>query len=237
MRYYRIVLAFLLFVSSAQVLQAQQRTVKYDLAAFTEISVRNNANVILLQGPDQSVTATAKDETIGKLIVEVKDRRLIIRYPTNTWFDSKWNPGEVTVNVSMPQIDALLVSGSGSIFADDFISSRILDCVVSGSGFVRLMNLKAEKVTSRLSGSGHLQLAGEEVVSELKLSLSGSGGVKSTGIKANVVNVLISGSGSCTVHAVENLNCKIAGSGSVIYYGNPAVESTIVGSGTVKEGN
>jgi hypothetical protein len=237
MRNYRIVLVFLLFVAFVQGLNAQQRSLKFDLSAFTEISVRNNANVILLQGPEQSVTATAKEETIGKLIVEVKDRRLIIRYPTNTWFDSKWNPGEVTVNVTMPQIDDLSVSGSGSISADDFISSRILDCLVSGAGFIRLMNLKADKITTRLSGPGHLQLAGEEVVSELKLSLSGSGGVKSSGLKAKSVNVLISGSGSCTVHAVENLNCKIAGSGSVTYYGNPAVETTIVGSGTVKEGH
>jgi hypothetical protein len=99
------------------------------------------------------------------------------------------------------------------------------------------MNLKADKITARLSGSGHLQLGGEEVVSELKLSLSGSGGVKSSGLKAKSVNVLISGSGSCTVHAVENLNCKIAGSGSVTYYGNPAIETTIVGSGMVKEGH
>lgn len=236
MKNYRIVPALLLFLASAQVLVAEQRTVKFDLAAFTEISVRNNANVILTQGQEQSVTATAKEETIGKLIVEVKDRRLIVRYPTNTWFDSKWNPGEVTVNVTMPQIDDLSVSGSGSVSSDDFISSRILDCLVSGGGYIRLMNLKADKITARLSGSGHIQLAGEEVVSELKLSLSGSGGVKTSGIKAKNVNVLISGSGSCSVHAVENLNCKIAGSGSVTYYGNPAIETTIVGSGTVNEG-
>lgn len=237
MRHFQIVLAFLLFVVSVHDLSAQQRTVKYDLAAFTEISVRNNANVILVQGTDQSVTATAREETIGKLVVEVKDRKLIVRYPTNTWFDSRWNPGDVTIHVTMPQIDDLSVAGTGSISAGGLITSRIIDCLVSGSGFISITNLKAEKITSRLSGTGHLQLAGEEVVSEYKLSLSGPGGVKSSGIKAQNVNVLISGSGSCTVHAIENLNCKIAGSGSVTYYGNPAIETTIVGSGTVKEGN
>jgi hypothetical protein len=137
----------------------------------------------------------------------------------------------------MPQIDDLSVSGSGSITAGSLIYSRIIDCLVSGSGFISLVNLKSEKITSRLSGTGHLQLAGEEAVAELKLTLSGPGGVKTSGIKARNVNVLISGSGSCTVHAIENLNCKIAGSGSVTYYGNPAIETTIVGSGTVKEGN
>jgi hypothetical protein len=237
MKNYRIILAFFFFVTSVQVLNAQKRSVKFDLAAFTEISVRNNANVILLQGQDQAVTATAREETIGKLIVEVKDRSLIIRYPTNTWFDSRWDPGEVTINVTMPQIDDLSVSGSGSITAGSLIYSRIIDCLVSGSGFISLVNLKSEKITSRLSGTGHLQLAGEEAVAELKLTLSGPGGVKTSGIKARNVNVLISGSGSCTVHAIENLNCKIAGSGSVTYYGNPAIETTIVGSGTVKEGN
>ena len=236
MKNYRIALTFLFFVTSTQFLVAQ-RTVTYDLQAFTEISVKNNANLILTQGEVQSVSAKAKEETIGKLVVEVKERKLVIRYPTNSWFDSKWEPGEVTVFVTTPQIDNVTVSGSGSIVAGGLLASRILDCYVSGSGYIKLLNVKSEKITTGLSGSGHIQLAGENIVSELKMILSGSGGVKASELEARNVNVLISGSGSCEVNALENLKCKIAGSGSVTYDGNPAVETTIVGSGTVKERN
>jgi len=230
----RIVLSIFFCVLSAQMLSGQ-KTVKYDLSAFTEISLKSDARLILTQDSVQSVTVKAKEETISKLIVEVSNRKLVFRYPSNVWFNSKWSPGEVLIIVSMPQIDALSQSGSGSIIAEQLISSRILNLYVGGSGSIKLYDLKAEKISSTLSGSGNLQLAGERVVSELKMIVSGSGEVRALGLESKKVNVLISGSGSCSVHATENLTCKIAGSGSVTYIGNPAIESTIVGSGTVKE--
>lgn len=235
MKNLRTLLLVLLFVSTVQILLAQ-KTVKYDLPAFTEIALKNDAKLILKQDTIQSVTVRAKDETISKMVVEVGNRKLTIRYPSNAWFDSKWVPGEVIVTVTMPQIDGLSQSGSGSIIAEEPVSSRILDLYVGGSGSIQLNKLKAEKITAILSGSGHLQLKGEGVASEFKMTVSGSGGVKASELKAKKVNVLLSGSGSCSVYAMDNLTCKIAGSGSVTYLGNPAIESTILGSGTVKEG-
>jgi len=179
---------------------------------------------------------TAKQATIDKLVVEVGDRKLTIRYPTDAWFDSKWSPGEVVINISMPQIDELSQSGSGSIVADLPISSRILDLYVGGSGSIKLANLKADKIAATLSGSGQMQLAGEGTVSDFKMMLSGSGQIKASGLKSKQVDVTIAGSAGCAVHAMEMLKCKIVGSGDVVYYGNPAIETTIVGSGNVKEG-
>jgi hypothetical protein len=235
MKNLRIVLFVLVFVVAAQRGNAQ-KNYKYDLPAFTQISLKNDANLILKQDTFQSVTVKAKDETISKLVVEVSDRKLTIRFPGNVWFDSKWSPEDITVYVTAPQIDELSQSGSGSIVAEQLISSRILDLYMGGSGFIRLNNLKADKISGTVSGSGHLQLAGTGVVAESRMIVSGSGGIKAPGLKTKNVNVLISGSGSCAIYAMENLTCRIAGSGGVTYYGNPAIEQTIVGSGTVKEG-
>lgn len=234
MKKIRIVFSILFFVVTAQMLSAQ-KTVKYDLPAFTEISLKNDAKLILKQDSVQSVIVKAKDETISKMIVEVSNRKLIIRYPSDAWFNSKWTPGDVVITITAPQIDGLSQSGSGSIVAEQQITSRILDLFVGGSGSIKLSNLKAEKIAATLSGSGQLLLAGAGTVSEFRMTVSGSGGVRASGLKTKNVNVLISGSGSCAVHATENLTCKIAGSGNVTYIGNPAIEQTIVGSGTVKE--
>ncbi|MCK9638718.1 MAG: DUF2807 domain-containing protein [Prolixibacteraceae bacterium] len=234
MKNFRIVLSILFYLVSAQIIWAQ-KTVKYDLPAFTQISLKSDAKLILKQDTVQSVTVTAKEATIAKLIVELSNRTLIIRYPGNAWFDSKWSPGEVIISVSTPQIDKLSQSGSGSIVAEQPFTSRILDLYVGGSGSIKLSNLKAEKISAIVAGSGHLQLAGEGIVPEFKMTVTGSGGVKAAGLKAKEVNVLLSGSGSCAVNALEKLTCKIAGSGGVTYLGNPTIESTIVGSGTVKE--
>ena len=181
MKNLRIVYAILFCLVSAQIVWAQ-KTVRYDLPAFTEISLRNDAKLILKQDTVQLVTVKAKEETIAKLIVEISNRTLIIRYPGNAWFDSKWSPGEVIITVSTPQIDNLSQSGSGSIVADQLLTSRILDLYVGGSGFIKLSNLKADKIAAIVAGSGHVQLAGEGVVCEFKMTVTGSGGVKASGL-------------------------------------------------------
>lgn len=234
MKNFVIISAFFLTLFASQKLSAQ-KTVKYDLPVFTEISLKNDAKLILKQDTVQRVLVKSNEESISKLIVEVSDRKLTIRYPGNVWFDPKWKPGEMTITVSMAQIDMLSQSGSGTIEAEEPILSRILDLYAGGSGSIKLHKLKADKVSATLSGSGLIQLAGDGVVPELKMAVSGSGGVKASGLKANNVHVLISGSGNCAVHALEKLFCKIAGSGGVTYLGNPAIESTIVGSGKVRE--
>jgi hypothetical protein len=227
-------LLILLILAGTQFLYAQ-KVEQRKLSAFTEISLKIGANVHLSQGKDQMVEVKGQESTLEKLITEVKDRKLIIRYPTETLFSNKWNPGQVDLFITIPQIDGLSVSGSGSIIAEDKIESRILDLSVSGSGDISIGILKAEKVSSLVSGSGSLFLTGQEPASEFKGVLLGSGNIKAKEFSANNVNIKISGSGSCWLTAIKNLVVWIAGSGSVYYKGNPAIDSTILGSGQVKK--
>ncbi len=226
-------LIMLLFIG--QQFAMAQKTEKRDVSVFTEISLRNDATVILTQGKTQSVTVKGKESTLEKLIIEVKERKLIIRYPSESWFKTNWNPGEVEVHVTMPQVDGLSISGSGSIIADTNIETLILEVALSGSGSVKIDNLQAEKVSSTLSGSGSVNIAGKQPAAELKAIISGSGNVKAIDFPAKNVDVKIAGSGNCYVQATENLIAKIAGSGNVIYRGNPSVDSSVAGSGSVKE--
>lgn len=211
-----------------------QQTEKRDVSAFTEISLRNDANVLVTQGKNFSVTVTGKESTLEKLITEVRERKLVIRYPNDTWIKS-WNPGEVTIRITMPQIDGLSISGSGNITADGEISSTILDIAVSGSGTVKVTELKTDKVTISLSGSGNVILAGQDGCSNLGGVISGSGNIRAIDFPVNNVDVKIAGSGNCYTYAKENLVVKIAGSGNAIYRGNPSIDSVIAGSGAVRE--
>lgn len=229
-----ITLIALFLISVAQSLFAQ-KTEQRKLSAFTEVSLRISADVHISQGNEQPVEVKGKESTLEKLLTEVKDRKLIIRYSTDSFFNNKWNPGPVEIYVTIPQIDGLAVSGSGSILADDKIESRILDLTVSGSGDIRIKNLKAEKVSALLSGSGNLLIAGQETASEFKATLSGSGNLKAVGFVTNDANIKISGSGNCWVTAIKNLVVRIGGSGNVYYHGNPAVDSSILGPGQIKK--
>lgn len=226
--------SILLILAGTQLLHAQN-TEQRKLSAFTEISLRIGADVHLSQGNEQVVEVKGEEATLKKLITEVKDRKLVIRYPTETLFSNKWNPGKIDLFITIPQIDGLTIAGSGSITADNKIESRILDISLSGSGDIRIDNLKADKVTSLLSGSGNLFLTGQQPAGEFNSSLYGSGNVKATGFPVNDVNIKISGSGSCWVNATRNLVVRILGSGNVYYKGNPAIDSSILGPGQVKK--
>jgi len=227
-----ITLIAILVITGTQLLVAQTSQ-KREVSAFTEISLRIGANVHLKQG-EQSIEVKCSESTLAKLITEVSDRKLVIRYPNDSWF-SKWNPGPVDIYITMPQIDALVISGSGSIFSDGKIESRILDATISGSGDIKLADLKAEKVSATLSGSGNIHLFGKQNATELKAAISGSGNVKAIEFPADNVYIKIAGSGNCWVNCTKSLVVKLAGSGNVVYRGNPSVDSSIAGSGKVKE--
>lgn len=228
-----ITLVFVALLTVTQCLIAQTNQ-KRELSAFTEVSLRIGANVHLKQGDTQSVEVKASASTLEKLITEVSDRKLVIRYSNEAWF-RKWNPGPVDIYVTMPQIDGLGVNGSGTIDSEGAIESRILDLLVNGSGDISLKNLEAEKVVTTISGSGNIRLAGKQPAAELKAVVSGSGNVQAMDFPAEKVDAKIIGSGNCKVNALKNLVAKLAGSGNVIYRGNPAIDSSVAGSGTVKE--
>ena len=227
-----ITLVALLILAGFQILVAQTSKTR-EVSPFTEISLKIGANVHLKQGKTQLVEIKCEESTAEKLITEVNGKTLVIRYKSETWFSS-WHPGEVDVYITIPQIDGLYLSGSGSIISEGEINSRILDVVLSGSGEVKLAELKADKVSSTLSGSGNIRLSGGGNATEFKAIISGSGNIKAIDFPAGDVNVKISGSGNCTVNAEKNLVVRLSGSGNVTYKGNPAIDTAISGSGKVK---
>ena len=210
-----------------------QKKFKYDLPVFDEVSVRNNAVVFLNQDSVQSVIVEGNEEYINQVFAEVKDGKLVIRYATDKRLDFNFKPEVLTFHITVPHIKRLLVSGAGAINSEGPVRCGNLDLYLSGSGSIKLTDLKAAEIHSTLSGSGHIELSGTDSISENKLIISGSGRINSLGLKAKNVSVILGGSGNCSVDADKTLNVKIAGSGNVSYTGNPTVKSKIIGSGKI----
>jgi hypothetical protein len=204
-----------------------------NVGPFSKISLKISANVYVLQDAKQSVRVVADKETLEQIITEVKDRTLTIRFPSSNVF-KRWNPGKIDVYISVPEIDALSLSGSGDIVSDD-INTRILDLLVSGSGNIKIEKLAAEKVNTNVSGSGNIKISEGGVANELSIRISGSGNVDARGFEANNVSVQTSGSGNCHVVSNGEIKARLSGSGNVYYNGNPAIDSSVSGSGSVKK--
>ncbi|WP_423129914.1 head GIN domain-containing protein [Gaoshiqia sp. Z1-71] len=224
-----LVLVALIFCVSF--VQAGEET--REVPAFSEISFRIPGKLHLEQGSTQSIEIVAKESTLEQIITEVKGRELIIRFPNKNLFWKDFDPGKIEIFITVPEIGALTVSGSGQIYNDGEINTRILNMSVSGSGDILLDNLKAERVKATISGSGRVELAGNGKAEDLSIAVSGSGSYKGFGFASDDVSVKISGSGGADVNAERALKITIAGSGNVTYTGRPLIDQTVLGSGRV----
>lgn len=223
---------FMLLIVFGIQAKADNQTRKVD--PFNEISLRIGANVHLEQGQKQNLEIVAKASTLDEIITEVKDGKLIIRFPNKDYFWKTFQPGEITIYVTTPEINGLGVSGSGDIIAEKEIKSKTLEMAVSGSGNIKLSDLNAERVKSAISGSGDIILAGKNPAQDLSIVISGSGNLKGLDYSADDVSVKIAGSGNAGIEANKNLFVRVAGSGNVTYKGKPLIDQSIAGSGTVR---
>lgn len=201
---------FLTFqIASAQKISGQGPTVKKTLSVnnFDALGLGISATVYVSQG-SHSVSIEAQQNIIDNIKTEVKNGSW------NIDFDKRVNGhSDITIHVSMPNIKALSIGGSGSI--------------IGKSTFNNLGNLAIA-----IGGSGTVELAGS--AKDVEISIAGSGDVKTAGLKANNCEVSIAGSGDAYIEVNGGLDVSIAGSGDVHYKGAPKVSSSIAGSGSVK---
>lgn len=230
----KLATTFLLFVSILTGFQAKADNQTRKVDPFTEISLRIGAKVHLEQGEKQNLEIVAKQSTLEELITEVKDGKLIIRFPNKDFFWKTFQPGEITIYVTTPEIKGLGVSGSGDIIAEDGIKTKELDLAVSGSGNIKIEDLSAEQVKATISGSGDIILSGKTAAQDLGVAISGSGNLKGMDYSADDVSVKIAGSGNVDIEANKNLYVRLAGSGNVTYKGHPLIDQSIAGSGKVR---
>lgn len=218
--------AVLLLTSGAAAATRETRS----LAAFSEISLGGSPTVILRQGSPQKVEVEGDPTDLARLETVVEGSRLRIRRKPENFRGNDFQ-GKVTVYITIPDVNALSVGGSGTIKAVTDIQSHHLKLSVSGSGDISLPDMQADALDSSVAGSGTISIAG--ICPQHNLSVSGSGDVKAAKLRSEVCSVRISGSGSAYLQATKTLDARIAGSGDVYVTGNPRVSSSTAGSGRV----
>lgn len=115
------------------------------------------------------------------------------------------------------------------------LTVRMLDAItVAGSGDVIAANLDTGRLTTVISGSGEVRLAGSADVQDVQIS--GSGDYAGGDLPGASATVAITGSGEVTVRVSDALAVTIIGSGDVRYFGSPRVTKNITGSGDVRPG-
>jgi hypothetical protein len=200
------------------------------LSSFSELNLCISANVVLTQGTVQKLDIQASDRLLKLIDTEVKDGKLTIKWNERFVRETEG----IKIYITMVDVKSLRVAGSGDIVASSQIVASDIDLSISGSGMIKLENLKAENIESSISGSADIVVSGSSTANSMDASISGSGNIKAPGLPVKNVEISVSGSGNCYIKALETIKARISGSGDILYSGQATIDAKVSGSGGVK---
>lgn len=224
-----LALTILVITGTFVTLQAfSQNKEERKVSGFDGVNNTTSIDLFLTQGAQYKLVIEAKDsKDIEKIITEVEKNTLKIKTKPGSW-----NMNNVKIYVTLPELNALSISGSSDVLATKTMTSGEFSLAISGSGNVKFDDLQTNELNIAVSGSGDVEMAGQ-ASSNVHISISGSGDIDLQNVETKNANISISGSGDVKVFATETLNSKTSGSGDVYYKGGAQVNAKSSGSGSV----
>ncbi len=200
-------------------------------------------------GEETSLRIEVEDNLIDYIETEVRGDVLHIE----TRRGVSLRPREaIEFYLTVPTLESLSISGTGSAEAPDLESKRF-SATVSGTGDVQIESLDVNTAELEITGTGGAEIAclqgarleveisgtgaatiEEGRVKHQEVELSGSGSYKAQDLESETAQVEVSGVGTATLWATETLDAEVSGSGNIRYRGAPTVRSEVSGVGGIK---
>jgi hypothetical protein len=206
----------------------------YQVGNFHEIEVAGPYEVAVRTGSNPSVSGKGSQKLLDNTVVEVRGDKLVIRpVSQNHFFNWGWGShGKADFTVTVPQLSAATIAGSGDIRVDSIKGDRF-DGAVAGSGGLDLGSIEVGSLKLSIGGSGSAK-AGAGKVQAADYSIGGSGDIDAGAVQTQQAKVSIAGSGSVKAHATSTADVSIMGSGDVDVSGGAKCSVTKAGSGDVR---
>lgn len=191
--------------------QRQGNTLVYAARDFDAVSLGGAPRVIVQTGPRFAVSAEGPAQAFANFRVALDGRTLKVgqRYEGRP---STSADGRLIVRVTLPELTAASIGGSGSIDVDRVAGSRFAGSV-GGSGSLRIARLDVRDADLSVGGSGDIAAAG--TVGLLEARVGGSGSIVAPGLRATRADVSVGGSGDVRAAVSGDASVSVAGSGSV----------------------
>lgn len=217
-----------LLISSCEKDKSPVITQTFELEAFKGIELSIAGNVRVIEGTNQKVEITGREETVHEIIKTVNSGVWDINLPDN--YHKSYD--ELDIVITSNEIEKLIISGSGDIIGEHTLP--LSSVIISGSGNIAVKT-ETSILNCKISGSGNITISGK--TDSLKHLVSGSGNLKGFALETTDTEINITGSGNSEVFVTTNLEVKISGSGNVYFKGNPSITINITGSGKIINAN
>lgn len=170
----------------------------FALNNFTGITLTSADDVRVRQGPNYLIRAIGQAAEVEQMSFKIEDGQLVIGRQSNANVLK-----DVDVEVVMPSVTKLTVTGSGDLEADQ-LNGESAALTVTGSGDLDVKGGKVRSADLRVTGSGKIDA--EKMQAEtLDIALTGSGGIDA--FASRTAAITLSGSGDVEVKG--GATCKI----------------------------
>ncbi|WP_250463991.1 GIN domain-containing protein [Microbulbifer litoralis] len=216
------VTALLLLVAIAASAAAHadgDRRRQFDASGFTRIELKGSSQLEVVQSDSFTVEAEGGAEAVASAGAEVHGDTLELWVGNRRehFFGLVTISGDQSVRfrVTLPEVEEILVTGSGEVRADT-LESEALALRVTGSGELQVDKVAAESLLASITGSGDL-LLGTVLAVNGEASIKGSGDMRLESYAGESLKAEIKGSGDMTVGGrVASLEIGLMGSGDFI---------------------
>ena len=205
----------------------------FTVGSFTSVEVAGPYEVQVRTGGNPAVSANGPQKMIEHMVVEVQGNKLLIHPEQQRgMFHFGWHfNGKVHVDVTVPQLEAATIAGSGDIHVNQ-VKGSTFEGAVAGSGSLGLDAVEVQTLKLSIAGSGDVKAASGRA-QNVKYEIGGSGDIDAKGVEAQTADVSIAGSGSVAAHATGTADISIMGSGDVDVSGGAKCSIDKQGSGSV----
>ncbi|WKW46473.1 DUF2807 domain-containing protein [Myroides sp. JBRI-B21084] len=204
---------------------------KVQVSKYTALSNNTIANIELDSAvPPNTIQITGDKALIENLGITTQGGSLNISNKQDLSIQS--NKAPVTIKINNPQLQKIVIAGTGSLVTNNVTLVNDVEFHVSGTGdiSVKLFNNSS---TVFATGTGDVRLRG--ISTELKAHISGTGSLFAQSLNNKLANIEITGNGDARMNTTDELNIKISGVGNVSYkkYTDLKVFQKISGIGSV----
>jgi len=198
-----------------------------NLAAFKRVAVRDDVEVVLVQG-DFAVTLEGESNLLEYLQVEQQGDEITVSRKKG--FRLKSNR-PLQVLVALPALEAIRMQGAAKLRTKGTLQGETFRLEMSGAPSADLA-LDYARYDCELEGAPQAVLTGRG--GNLNLDMDGAGSFQAEDLESREVYVEGDGAVSIRVHATERLEARLNGACNLRYRGNPEqVQSALSGACTM----
>lgn len=199
-----LVLSITSLLSHAETItgNGKEVTVKREVLDFNQLSVQGSYQINLTAGQKQEVTITSNEDLLDKIVTEVKDKTLFIYGMQGA---SLQISKPIIVNITVPKIEAIMLSGSNQITANQIDSKRL-----------------------EVESSGNQEFVLNGKINELKLHTAGATQFDAANLIAKKVDIKAEGFAEIKVYASNEIHSKTTGSIALQVLGDPKIVDTMM---------